>query len=125
MISLYEVIEYYKCNGKTREEYWFALRNLLDHFNRIPTLYCVLKEPNFDGVEDDYIKAFTAGVCDYLCNKANLIGPDWSMKDEYFLKEPYFSCKPNSRLKPLLLLQSPNEFRVRQIFIDKDSLSRA
>ena len=69
-------------------------------------------------------QAFYAGVAHYLSNKCGLEKPSWVLKEEYFLDKPYFSLNAKGKLQLVLLAESPNEFRIRNIFISANSLDR-
>ena len=52
------------------------------------------------------------------------IAPSWIYKDKYYLKEPYFTFKTNNALRLILMIESPFEFKSRNIFISNNGLDR-
>ena len=81
------------------------------------------KEPEWKNIPKER-RAFYAGVSHYLAKKCGLAIPEWTYNNQYFLQEPYFSRNAKGKLQLVLLAESPNEFRVRNIFISANSLDR-
>ena len=48
----------------------------------------------------------------------------WMFKEEYFLKDPYFSMNAKGDLRIVLLIESPKEFRMRNIYVGENVLRR-
>jgi len=48
----------------------------------------------------------------------------WVFKEKYFLKEPMFALNAKGDLRTILLVESPNEFLVRNIFVSNNCLQR-
>lgn len=59
--------------------------------------------------------AFLAAQVDYLCRRARVIPPRWTRDPRYVLEEPWFSL-PAPKLRAHLLLDTPTEFRNRNLF---------
>lgn len=77
----------------------------------------------YDSVQQrDY--AFLAATAHTLALEYKLIVPDWVMKDFYFLEKPYFALDAKGDLRIVLLLESPPCFRIRNIFVSENVLSR-
>ena len=68
--------------------------------------------------------AFLAATVEKLCNDSGISPPKWVFEKQYFLEEPYFALDAQGMLRVILLLESPNEFLVRNIFISNNALSR-
>ncbi|MGV8145237.1 MAG: hypothetical protein ACLKAK_00555 [Alkaliphilus sp.] len=68
--------------------------------------------------------AYISGVVEKLCRDSDIVFPDWVLKEKYFLKEPYFSMDSKEMLKLILLLESPIEFRMRNVFVNSNTLTR-
>jgi hypothetical protein len=85
----------------------------------------VKDEPeHFDNIQAETY-AFIAGAVEKLCNDAELEPPAWVFKDKYFLREPYFALNAKGMLRVVLLVESPNEFVVRNVFVSENCLTRA
>lgn len=59
--------------------------------------------------------AFLAAQVEFLCRRAGVRPPRWTQDDAYVLDEPWFSV-PGKRLRAHLLLDTPVEFRNRNVF---------
>jgi len=59
-----------------------------------------------------------------LCNDSELEPPAWVFKEKYFLKDPMFALDAKGMLRLVLLVESPNEFVVRNIFVTENCLQR-
>jgi hypothetical protein len=68
---------------------------------------------NFD--QGEVADAFLAAQVEWLCNRAGIRPPRWSRDPQYVLDQPWFSL-PGRRLRAHLLLDTPDEFRNRNIF---------
>ncbi|MBU6343481.1 MAG: hypothetical protein KGS48_18430 [Bacteroidetes bacterium] len=110
-----------------REDFSYALRNFLDRFYSEPCVEQLQDEPVLlteilqdDGLADAYLASAAA----LLCQKHNLPQPAWVDRECRIKKIPWFAAKsPN--LKAILLQESPAAFRVRNIFVSANALSRA
>lgn len=79
----------------------------------------------FTGV-GEYEMAFVSAMVNKLAVDYDLITPTWVYNDEYFqLKEPHFAMGAKGDLRLLLLVESPKQFRMRNIFTTSNVLSRA
>lgn len=111
----------------SEDDFSYALRDFIDRFMETPSLDLLSSEPallapiiNDRGVAD----AWLAATAVYLCQKFSLTPPLWVSKPARFLEKPWFAAKtPN--LKAILLQESPAAFRVRNLFISGNALSRA
>jgi hypothetical protein len=59
--------------------------------------------------------AFLAAQAEWICHRAGLRPPRWTRDPCYVLEEPWFSI-PGRRLRTHLLLDTPDEFRNRNLF---------
>jgi hypothetical protein len=109
------------------DDFSYALRNFLDRFRRNPsitllqdepeTLTCLLKD---DGLADAYLASAAA----LLCQENELPCPSWVNEKSRIMKTPWFAARsPN--LKAILIQESPAAFRVRNLFVSANALSRA
>jgi hypothetical protein len=123
-MKIKEVIE---LTAKNPREFEIYLGDFLDNFyitNNKEKKGLVLEEPdNFKNVSRQTC-AFIASAVEKLCNDYEITPPDWVFKDKYFLKEPMFSLNAQGDLRIILLVESPNEFLVRNIFVPENCLQR-
>ena len=112
---------------RTFEDFNYAIRNFLDRFAQNPSSHLIYEEPPLlvsvlddDGLADAYV----ASVAAWLAQKHHIFCPAWTDKDDRVKKKPWFAAKtPN--LKAILLQESPAAFRVRNLFVSANALSRA
>ncbi len=105
----------------------YAIRNFLDQFKSNPNPELLQEEPDllFSLIGDDgYADAFVASTAAYLCQVHDLKAPAWVNASCRKMPYPYFGAKsPN--MKAILLQESPAAFRVRNLFVSANALSRA
>lgn len=65
--------------------------------------------------QGDVADAFLAAQVEFLCHRAGVPPPRWTRDPAYVLDEPWFST-PGKRLRAHLLLDTPDEFRNRNVF---------
>ncbi len=112
---------------QVRGDFGFAIRNFLDRFKVDPKHEWLIDEPDFlteilndDGLADAYV----AAVAEQLSRVHSLPCPAWAKQVGRVKKIPWFAAKtPN--LKAILLQESPTEFRIRNLFVSANALSRA
>lgn len=101
--------------------------NFLDEFYRSDNekrKQMVEQEPAFYPNLAPHILPFLAGMAEKLCNDYNLGCPAWVYLPQYYLKEPVFWMEAKGNLRLVLLVESPIEFRLRNIFTSANSLTR-
>ena len=64
--------------------------------------------------------AFLAAQVEWLCHRAGVPPPRWTRDPCYVLDEPWFSI-PGRRLRTHLLLDTPDEFRNRNVFTTSEA----
>lgn len=105
----------------------YAIRNFLDRFKSNPNLALLRDEPALLSVligDDGYADAFLASTVAYLCQVHDLKAPSWVNAPCRRMPYPHFGAKsPN--MKAILLQESPAAFRVRNLFVSANALSRA
>jgi hypothetical protein len=112
---------------RTPEDFSYALRNFLDRFRRNPDVSLLEEAPDMladqfgdEGLADAYLAASAA----LLCQEMQFDCPAWAEKSDRIYSRPWFAAKsPN--LKAILLQESPAAFRVRNLFVSANALSRA
>jgi hypothetical protein len=65
--------------------------------------------------QGDVADAFLASQVEFLCHRADVRPPRWTRDPVYVLDQPWFSA-PGPRLRAHLLLDTPDEFRNRNVF---------
>jgi hypothetical protein len=65
--------------------------------------------------------AFCAATVEELCQRASLISPAWTNKQEYFLVEPWFYY-PQLSQREWLLSTTPESYKRRNIFVGDNVL---
>jgi hypothetical protein len=115
-------------NGvRVREDFSYAIRNFLDRFKADPNPTWLEEEPCLlaDRLRDDGLAdAYVAAVAAHLAQERLIPCPRWASRSQRVKKTPWFAAKsPN--LKAILLQESPAAFRVRNLFVSANALSRA
>ena len=107
---------------KTNDSYMF--KNWLDKvYSGEITGDIFAQEPSFDDIPLER-QAYWAGVAHHISNILNIPPPKWVFKDKYFLDEPLFGMNAKGMLRLVLLVESPTAFRIRNIFVSENALSR-
>jgi len=71
--------------------------------------------------EGNICDAFLAATADYLSRKHGIPTPNWALKDDLVLAEPWFS-PPFLTVRMRLLRDTPSAFKDKNIFIFEDAL---
>lgn len=102
-----------------REHWEIHFANFLDDFRRHRRLQAIAKpfEPG-----DRKIDALLASTAEALCDETGLEPPAW-LKQIPECEEPWF-VGDIDRLKAISIVESPLRFRIRQIFVLENFLSR-
>jgi hypothetical protein len=109
------------------DTFGYSIRDFLDRFRETPAFDLIAEEPDFlepafkDGGRAD---AFLASTAAYLAQKHQLQVPVWAQGNARALEKPWFAAKTHN-LKMILLQESPAAFRVRNLFVSSNALSRA
>lgn len=122
IVSLAEVAE---CSDNS-EHFSLSFRDFLDGFYADPSDEKLRDEPaDLRATLNDggHANAFLAATAEYLARCYKLTVPRWSMNPARILARPRFAMKTHEG-RMFLLLESPPEFRARNIFISADSLTR-
>ena len=105
----------------------YVIGNFLDRFRRDPDPALLADEPPLlnDRLSDDGLAdAYVAAVASHLCQEHGLPWPTWTGTAARIKKAPWFAAKtPN--LKAILIQESPTAFRIRNLFVSANALSRA
>jgi hypothetical protein len=110
--------------GKENESILFG--NFLDDFyraNNEERAKMLIDEPEaFDNLRSiDYINI--AATAHKLANDSGIPVPEWTFKEKYYAKEPYFPVQ-NPNLRLIYMFESPTEFKHRNLFVSANALFR-
>lgn len=116
-----------KLTAQNPDNFEINLGNFLDNFYNCNTKEkkeLIREEPeSFNDISKQKY-AFIASAVEKLCNDSGIKPPKWVFKEKYFLKEPMFALNAQGDLRTILLVESPNEFLVRNIFVSDNCLQR-
>ncbi|HUC91973.1 MAG TPA: hypothetical protein VMS09_08085 [Paenibacillus sp.] len=115
--------------GSNMEQFAIHCGNFLDEFYRASNeqrRLMVGREPEGYPGFPDYVLPFLAAMVHKLCNDYNdMECPAWVHKERYVLKEPHFWLDAKGNLRLVLLAESPVEFKIRNLYVTANTLSRA
>lgn len=97
--------------------------NFLDRFYKSPNNEWFLVKPNFEGVEK-YIAVFTVASMCCSCDRFELEKPEWTKSKEFIMEEPWFTNNTKGPLRFFYLVESPQAFRCRNMFVSNKVLNR-
>lgn len=111
---------------KESDDFHYAIANFLDRFKNDPTTEMVSEEPpilrgilNDNGFADAY-----AAAAAHLCQLHGITFPSWVDKKTRRMESPWFAANTHN-LRMILLQESPAAFRLRNLFVSANALSRA
>ncbi len=116
-----------KLTSRNIDDFEIHLGNFLDEFYRSSEAVkndMVKAEPEYFKTISQQTYAFLAGTVEKLCNDSSIEPPGWIFKDEYVLKDPMFAMDAKGTFRLYLLVESPIEFVVRNIFVTENCLQR-
>ena len=108
------------------DDFSYAIRDFVDRFNETPLASLIEEEPPFlaDQIGDNIADAWLAATAVYLCQKHGIKTPKWTHNNARALKDPWFAAETQA-MRAILLQDSPAPFRVRNLFVSGNVLSRA
>jgi hypothetical protein len=112
---------------QNRDEFGFAVRDFLDRFRHSPDCSLLEREPLLLAprlVDEGLADAYVAAVAATLAHENGRLAPAWARGDARALEHPYFAAR-SPGLRAILLQESPVEFRIRNLFVSANALSRA
>ena len=103
---------------KTYLEFWNKIVIILDESSQ--------RDIDFEeGLFEGRYGCFYAALVEFIQNKKNQGVPTWTRKPQYTLKEPWFINEyKNPVLRIITMIETPSEFKSRNIFIEEDAFSR-
>ncbi len=127
MSRMNETLRESMANVVVQSDFSYAIKNFLDRFRSNPDVTLLVDEPELlsPALDDGgYADAFVASTAAFLCQFHNLGAPSWVNQKSRIMPVPWFAAKsPN--MKAILLQESPAAFRVRNLFVSANALSRA
>lgn len=114
-------------NVETSNDFSYAIRNFLDEFYNAPSLKLFADAPQWlaEKLDDDGLAdAWVAAAVGHLSQMYDLVLPNWVHQPGRIMNRPWFAAK-SKKLKTVLLQESPAAFRVRNLFVSDNVLSRA
>ena len=120
--TLREVSEVAATNG----EFGFALKDFLDGFYASPDAADLTEAPPLLANATPggpRLDAYLAAVAEHLSREMRWPVPDWTLEPSRFLETPWFGMQSHGG-RMILLEESPAAFRVRNIFVSANALSR-
>lgn len=114
--------------GNNPDHFAIHCGNFLDEFYRAShnqRRSMVEQEPESHPGFPDYMLPFLAAMVHKLCNDHAVECPAWVHSEQYVLKEPHFWLDAKGNLRLILLAESPIEFKIRNLFVTANTLSRA
>lgn len=106
----------------TLEEFGMNLRDWFHELRHISAREqlrraVAVRPPRLAGkfAQGEVADAFLAAQVEYLCHRAGIRPPSWTRDSVYVLEDPWFSL-PFPEVRAHLLLDTPTEFRNRNIF---------
>ena len=109
-------------------DFKYAWGMFLDEFYRTvekdKQRFLLSKEPNLPSLGFT-ISCFIAASVHRLSNMNHLEVPEWVFKDRYYSIDPLFIDNPGDLLRLVYLIESPAEFKSRNVFVSANVLSRA
>jgi hypothetical protein len=110
-----------------KESFGYRIRDFLDRFRDAPSPDLIADEPELlrDALDDGgRADAFLASTAAYLAHQHRFPVPAWAKGTSRALSRPWFAAKTHN-LRMILLQESPAAFRVRNLFVSANALSRA
>lgn len=125
MYTLKEYVEQWELKGDlSLDSFWLMFGTFLDVFYNVKDIEMIKDEPFKNSKLSKEIKAFIAASVDYLYNLVGEEAPHWVYKKEYKLNSPYFPSGFTGDIRAVMCIESPIEYKSRNIFVLANVLSR-
>jgi hypothetical protein len=109
------------------ESFGYGIREFLDRFREVPSYDLLAEEPALlepTLADEGRADAFLASTAAFLAHEYRLPVPPWAKGTSRALVKPWFAAKSHN-LRMILLQESPTAFRIRNLFVSANALSRA
>ena len=105
------------------ESFWLMFGSFLDlyYLKKDPAMFA--KKPSYNDNVPIQIRAFIDAATDYLLRDST--PPAWVKNPDNTLEEPFFPSSLKGAIRAIMLIESPVEFKVRNIYVTHDVLTRA
>ena len=107
----------------TVEEYrelWWDVVNFVDEFRRNPKMD--VHSSVYNSAE---CNAYYAGLVEFLTKEQGVETPDWVFEKKYYLSDPLFPTKiKNTVFRMITIIETPLEFKTRNIYIGENTFFR-
>ena len=110
-------------NDFSWNSFWLMFGTFLDRFYAEKDVNLLKEEPLWDDIPKE-IQSFVSSSVDYLSNSINEKTPTWAMNKKYELKEPFFPSDLKGDIRAVMLIESPIEYKVRNIYVLGNVLTR-
>ena len=105
------------------EEYrilWNEVIRFVDAFRINP--YMKIPKPSYKSI---VANAYYAGVIEFITREQGIKTPSWVYKKKYYLKVPFFvSGFTNFAYRVITMIETPLEFKTRNVYLGEDTFSR-
>jgi len=123
--NLKDYVRQWENNGDfSFKSFWLMFGTFLDEIYNKKDINMIEEEPFENSNIPKEIKAFIAASVDYLSNQMNKKAPIWVFKKEYSLENPYFPSKLKGDIRAVMCIESPIEYKSKNIFVLANVLSR-
>lgn len=125
LMNMVKELAEYMASGRSNSRIYFG--HFLDEFYRVDNESRQMMVNDEPDIKENITKkklAFIAATVEQLCRDYKLEIPDWVDKHIYFLQDPYFDLNAKGDLRLLLMIESPQVFKRRNIFTTRNALSR-
>ena len=99
---------------------WNENIRFIDDFRQNP----LPEKLKFNKYQDNTEGAFYAGVVEMLAKEQDFKTPSWVYNKKYYLTEPVFMGGFKGEYRILIMIETPLIFKIRNIFIGKDTFER-
>lgn len=123
MYNLSEFIDAWQNEGDyTWESFWLMFGSFLDlyYLKKDPAMF--IKKPNYNDHVPIQMRAFIDAAVECLSRDSEL--PAWTKNPNHILIEPFFPSSLKGPVRAIMLIESPAEFKARNIYVTHDVLTR-
>ena len=99
---------------------WWDVVRYVDMFRSNPLIN--IEEPQYESAE---YNAYFAGLVEFLTKEQKIDTPDWVYNKKYYLSYPIFPTNiKNTLFRVITAIETPLEFKSRNIFIGANTFDR-
>jgi len=106
------------------QAFWLMFGTFLDEFYALKDTKMFEEEPIYNKNITIEMRSFIAASVDHLCDLENLKYPKWTKDLKYVLKEPFFPSGLKGPIRAVMLIESPIAYKVRNIYVLNNVLTR-